>query len=214
MNTDFDVFLNIKDASMIYGRNNDNLRLFYNLKQLFHLFSRVSSNNSVITFYSVREMQRKHKISIAALAVLVLCILTTNLALGTVPSLDSKEKTNVLAVDIGDEVERLKELIPATIEETKAEICPIRNRFLMWTRNGAHIMWGFYGNGKFVGTDNMRKRCWGIYGKGIFAGFYDGEFFWGRYHNGTWKAQYLFGLRYSDGRYVLFPGMTSVEISP
>jgi hypothetical protein len=68
-----------------------------------------------------------------------------------------------------------------------------------------HIMWGVYGNGRFVGTDNLGKRCWGIYGKGIFAGFYDGEFFWGKYDNGAWKAEYLFGLEHSRGDYVLFP---------
>jgi hypothetical protein len=62
-----------------------------------------------------------------------------------------------------------------------------------------------YGNGRFVGTDNLGKRCWGIYGRGVFAGFYDGEFFWGKYGNGAWKAQYLFGLENSYGKYVTFP---------
>ncbi len=78
----------------------------------------------------------------------------------------------------------------------------------MWTGNGVHVMWGFYGNGRFVGTDNLGKRCWGIYGKGVFAGFYDGEFFYGRYASGYWKAQYLFGLENSRGEYVLFPRPT------
>ena len=120
----------------------------------------------------------------------------------------------VLAVDFADELERLKDLTPVTIEEAEEKIYPIRQRFLLWTRDGAHIMWGFYGNGRFVGTDNLGKRCWGIYGKGVFAGFYDGEFFWGRYHNGTWRAQYLFGLKYARGRYVLFPAITSAENAP
>jgi hypothetical protein len=75
----------------------------------------------------------------------------------------------------------------------------------MYTLDGVHIMWGIYGNGRFVGTDNNGKRCWGIYGQGVFAGFYDGEFFWGKYCNSDWKAEYLFGLRYSQGKYVLFP---------
>jgi hypothetical protein len=75
----------------------------------------------------------------------------------------------------------------------------------MWTDDGVHIMWGVFGNGRFVGTDNLGKRCWGIYGRGIFAGFYDGEFFWGKYENGAWKAQYLFGLENSYGKYVTFP---------
>lgn len=68
----------------------------------------------------------------------------------------------------------------------------MRARFLMWTYDGVHIMWGFCGNGRFTGTDNLGNHCWGIYGKGVFAGFYEGEFFWGRYSNGTWKAQGLF----------------------
>jgi len=160
-------------------------------------------------------MQKKHKISIVALTILVLCILTTNLVLGTVPSTDVKRETEeAIAVDIGDKLERLKDFTPATFEETEAMIYPIRNRFLMWTRNGVHIMWGFYGKGRFVGTDNLGKRCWGIYGKGVFAGFYNGEFFWGRYHNGTWKAQYLFGQKYSRGSYILFPTITSIENAP
>jgi hypothetical protein len=75
----------------------------------------------------------------------------------------------------------------------------------MYTSNGAHIMWGFFGNGRFVGTDNNGMQCWGIYGNGIFAGFYNGEFFWGQYRNGQWKAEGLFGLNYSQGNYVLFP---------
>lgn len=96
-------------------------------------------------------------------------------------------------------------MAPATPEEAERSIYPVRRRFLMWTHDGMHIMWGFYGNGRFVGTDNLGKRCWGIYGKGVFAGFYDGEFFWGKYCNGSWKAEYLFGLEYSRGKYVLFP---------
>ncbi len=66
-------------------------------------------------------------------------------------------------------------------------------------------MWGFVGKGYFVGTDNQGKRCWGIYDKGIFAGFYDGEFFWGNYRGGNWKAEGLFGLNSSHGKYILFP---------
>lgn len=160
-------------------------------------------------------MQKKHKILTVALAVLVLGILMTNLVLGTISSQNEKQEAEeAFAFDIEDELEILKDQLPTTLEETTAEIYPIRHRFLMWTRNGAHIMWGFYGNGKFVGTDNSEKRCWGIYGKGIFAGFYDGEFFWGRYHNGTWKAQYLFDLKYSSGRYILFPRITSAENFP
>ena len=111
-------------------------------------------------------------------------------------------------------MERLREKIPKTFEDAEASILPVRNRYLMYTRDGAHIMWGHYGNGIFVGTDNNGKRCWGIYGNGIFAGFYDGEFFWGEYSNGQWKAEGLFGLRYSRGSYVLFPAPTTSAVAP
>jgi hypothetical protein len=111
-------------------------------------------------------------------------------------------------------MEKLRERIPKTFEEADASILPVRNRYLMYTRDGAHIMWGYYGNNIFTGTDNNGKRCWGIYGNGVFAGFYDGEFFWGSYNNGQWKAEYLFGLRYSRGSYVLFPVPTVSSVAP
>ena len=102
------------------------------------------------------------------------------------------------------DVEDLKESVPETYEETDSRICQ-RTRFLLYTHDGKHIMWGFVGNGYFVGTDNLGKRCWGIYGKGVFAGFYDGEFFWGKYRCGNWKAEGLFGENYTHGKYILFP---------
>ena len=105
------------------------------------------------------------------------------------------------------DIEKLLEMVPQTIEEAEAQIYPLPNRFLMWTHDGRHIMWGYYRNGYFVGTDNLGKRCWGIYGKGVFAGFYDGEFFYGRYGNGRWRAVDLFGENHTHGRYVLFPAI-------
>jgi hypothetical protein len=69
-------------------------------------------------------------------------------------------------------------------------------------------MWGYVGNGFFVGQDNLGKRCWGIYGNGVFAGFYDGGFFWGKYRNGNWKAEGLFGENCAHGKYILFPTPT------
>jgi hypothetical protein len=158
-------------------------------------------------------MQKKYKISIAALTVLALGVLTANLVLGTVPSLDIRRETEGPSFDDA-ELARLRQLAPTTFEAADGEIRPVRHRFLLWTRDGAHIMWGRYGNGRFVGTDNLRKRCWGIYGKGVFAGFYDGDFFWGHYHNGTWKARYLFGLNASHGRYILFPHIPAVDAAP
>ena len=99
----------------------------------------------------------------------------------------------------------LKERIPKTLEETEALVMPVRSRFLMWTKDLTHVMWGSFGNGHFVGTDNLGRRAWGIYYQGVFAGFYDGEFFYGRYSNGCWKAQNLFGLPQSYGRYTVAP---------
>ncbi len=162
-------------------------------------------------------MHKKIKISIAAVAALMLAILMVNLAMAatsavntSISAANSVKITNqddsvVISPEQAEDTKQLKELVPETIEEAERSIYPIRHRFLMWTSDGVHIMWGVYGNGRFVGTDNLGKRCWGIYGKGVFAGFYDGNFFWGRYRNGSWKAEYLFGLENSRGSYVLFP---------
>jgi len=162
-------------------------------------------------------MHKKIKISMAAVAALMLAILAVNLVMGAtstantpVSAANSIEKINqadsiVISPEQAEDKEQLKEIAPETLEEAEKSIYPIRCRFLMWTSDGVHIMWGVYGNGRFVGTDNLGKRCWGIYGRGVFAGFYDGGFFWGKYSNGSWKAEYLFGLENSRGSYVLFP---------
>ena len=119
---------------------------------------------------------------------------------------------------ISDEVEfsevnynDLRETVPTTYEEADDRISSQRTRFLLYTHDGKHIMWGFVGNGYFVGTDNLGKRCWGIYGKCVFAGFYDGEFFWGKYRSGNWKAEGLFRTNHSYGKYILFP---TLDITP
>ncbi len=109
------------------------------------------------------------------------------------------------------DLDNLRATVPKTYEETDAQVSSLRTRFLLYTNDGKNVMWGTVGNGHFVGTDNQGKRCWGIYGKGVFAGFYDGEFFWGRYRSGNWKAEGLFGLNYSVGKYILFP---TVDITP
>ena len=104
------------------------------------------------------------------------------------------------------QLQKLKEELPKTLQEAQAVMPNVRTRFLLYTNDGINIMWGVFGHGHFIGTDNQGKTCWGIYGQGIFAGFYDGQFFWGKYSNsGTWKAEYLFGLRYSEGKYIIFP---------
>ena len=172
-------------------------------------------------------MQKTNRISIAAIATLMLAVLAVNLAwaatsLGTQTNVSAASANvrvmadNVIAISPqqAEDPEQLKKLIPVTIAEAEKNIYPIRTRFLMWTRDGLHIMWGIYGKGHFVGTDNLGKQCWGIYGRGVFAGFYDGEFFWGKYVNGAWKAQYLFGLASSYGKYVTFPQITVASISP
>ena len=117
------------------------------------------------------------------------------------PEINEVEKPELI------DIEKLKELVPETYEDVEAAVLPLprRTRFLLYTHDGKHIMWGFVGNNYFLGTDNHGKRCWGIYGKGVFAGFYNGEFFWGRYYNGQWKAVYLFGEQYTHGEYILFP---------
>jgi len=108
--------------------------------------------------------------------------------------------------DVKAQKEEVIAKIPKTYEEA-VKIVPIKNRFLMWTRDLRHIMWGTYGKGYFRGVDNLEKKAWGIYGKHIFAGFYDGHFFYGFYSNGRWRAYGLFGLRSSYGNYVTFPAI-------
>jgi hypothetical protein len=103
------------------------------------------------------------------------------------------------------DVDNIRDEVPNTFEETEEKISIRRTRFLLYTNDGKYIMWGYVGNNHFVGTDNLGNRCWGIYGKGVFAGFYDGEFFWGKYRSGSWKAEGLFGLNAAQGKYILFP---------
>ena len=114
--------------------------------------------------------------------------------------------------DVSTEIDvtELEKMVPSTYEDTDALVSSQRTRFLLYTHDGKHIMWGYVGNGYFVGQDNLGKRCWGIYGNGVFAGFYDGEFFWGRYRNGNWRAEGLFGLNYAHGKYILFPSPSIV----
>lgn len=103
------------------------------------------------------------------------------------------------------DLDGLRDAVPSTYDETDARLSTQRVRFLLYTHDGKHIMWGYVGNGYFVGTDNQGKRCWGIYGNNVFAGFYDGNFFWGKYRGGNWKAEGLFGLNSASGKYILFP---------
>jgi hypothetical protein len=165
------------------------------------------------------KLNKKYSISMTGISAVLLVILATNLVMASTSNLSAINANNAqelkvveTAVEISpkiiDDIAQLEDLAPETNEEAEQSIYPVRNRFILFTGDGSHVMWGFYGNGRFVGTDNLGKRCWGIYGKDVFAGFYDGEFFFGRYANGYWKAQYLFGLENSRGEFVLFPRPT------
>ncbi|MEJ2240927.1 MAG: hypothetical protein P8Y18_02125 [Candidatus Bathyarchaeota archaeon] len=123
--------------------------------------------------------------------------------------INDDETTSINPNDIKEPLENepanIQEKVPQTYEEAEALVSIQRVRFLLYTNDGKHIMWGFVGNNYFVGQDNMDKRCWGIYGKGIFAGFYDQQFFWGKYRGGNWKAEGLFETNFTYGKYILFP---------
>ena len=82
---------------------------------------------------------------------------------------------------------------------------PERNRYLMWTNDGVHIMWGFYGNGYFIGYDDQGKQAYGVYGNRSFTGYYDGELFNGKTRGFNWKAEGLFHESETSGKLVLFP---------
>ena len=185
-------------------------------------------------------MNKKLKISAAVFAVFLIAVLAINLASASITLPKTANSINALNTESSAQpispsntnpttsspptltppnpvtpattvdLEKLKNEVHKTLQEAEANILPIRTRYLMYTSDGVHIMWGVFGNGRFVGTDNQGKSCWGIYGQGIFAGFYNGEFFWGKYSNSNaWKAEYLFGLRYSEGKYVVFPSPTA-----
>ena len=63
-------------------------------------------------------------------------------------------------------LKELKQKIPETYEltEKELEVAPIIKRFLLWTSDGNHILWGRLGNGYFTGKDDLGKDVWGIYG--------------------------------------------------
>jgi len=172
-------------------------------------------------------MKRAIKASMIAISTLIIAMLAANLAFAaTSVAIKTDPASTSLTAQItatnglyitpeqAQNPEQLKKLIPATAEAADRNIYPIRTRFLLYTYDGVHVMWGVYGRGYFVGTDNLGKRCWGVYGRGVFAGFYCGEFFWGKYYNGAWKAQGLFGLAYSSGKYVTFPHITVSNVAP
>ncbi len=108
-----------------------------------------------------------------------------------------------------DVLTTLRARLPKTLADAEATIHPPRNRFLLWTQDLTHVMWGRYGSGYFVGTDNQWNHAWGLYGDHLFAGLYDGDFFIGRYGCGHWCARHLFGEPGSQGRYLVHPNPTT-----
>jgi hypothetical protein len=131
---------------------------------------------------------------------------TSNVNPTTNPPTNTESKQTQSQTTEQSQIQKMKEELPRTLQEAQIIMPNVRTRYLLYTNDGVHIMWGVFGNGHFIGADNQGKSCWGIYGQGIFAGFYDGQFFWGKYSNtGTWKAEFLFGLRVSEGKYVVFP---------
>lgn len=152
----------------------------------------------------------KKIMSIVLLALLLVSIVSAVHAKEGFGSFRLNPKTSrTSAVLTEEKIDELREQIPQTYKLAQESMSDapqlIYTRFLMWTDDGRHIMWGTRANGYFVGHDNLGKTAWGIYNTKIFAGFYDGEFFYGRYSRGRWVAYGLFGLEKSGGIFVLFP---------
>jgi hypothetical protein len=110
------------------------------------------------------------------------------------------------------DLDALAELVPATPDDAESKIPSHSGRFILWTHDGVHVVWGRYGNGFFVGTDNAGIRVWGVYRQHVFAGFYGEQLFWGRFRNGRWIAVNLFGQHVAYGQYRLFPYLSPIAI--
>ena len=145
-------------------------------------------------------MKKIIKIMLAVILVMILPLVT---------ALDKGTAGELSAIEVINKA-KLMEKIPETYElaEKEISVLPVQKRFLLYTNNGKHIMWGKLSQGYFKGQDNLNKKVWGIYGKVVFAGFYDGRFFWGRYRGGNWVAYGLFNMRSSRGKFVIFPHIT------
>jgi uncharacterized protein YcfL len=148
---------------------------------------------------------------IVILSILAVVLIAGTASVNAATSALSVQTTAALECDtlvpsnqIPNELERLHKELPNTLDEARQRI-QVRYRFLLYTHDGLHIMWGQCGNGIFIGTDNLGKRVWGIYGNQVSAGLYDGQFFWGKYRNGYWAAIDLFNTPRTHGQYHLFP---------
>ena len=144
-----------------------------------------------------------------AVVVLIMCLLLTTIV-SAKPILSMATDEDALQI----QAEAMLEEVDAVKVAKNIEILPQPGRFLMWTRNLKHIMWGQYGNGYFKGIDNQGREAFGVYQGGIFAGFQDGKLFYGRYYSGRWTAYGLFGLRSASGSYVVFPPILRAEAMP
>jgi hypothetical protein len=168
---------------------------------------------------SIIERRKHEKMKAKATSVLAVVMLISMLVMGSVlvtavPDNEAKALEKALAELDVDSIEELRnldedtlvEIIPETEEATK-ELVEIQRiqRFILWTHDGEHVMWGRYGNGYFVAEDNNGEKIWGIYHKGFFAGFYGDEFFKGRYRGNRWRAEGLFGEEKSYGEFKTFP---------
>lgn len=129
--------------------------------------------------------------------------------------LADKPKRTSLRTELSEqEISELKADMPDNVEAVEAQLEEVDiqpNRYLLWTNDGVHIMWGKFANGYFIGEDNEGNKAWGIYQNGIWAGFYDGDqFFYGKYSRGRWVAHGLFGMRTSSGRFITFPRLRTM----
>ena len=61
------------------------------------------------------------------------------------------ENKVTLPTDLPDEVEQLRERLPSTFKEAESRIKHPSNRFLLWTFDLRHVMWGQYQSNIFLG---------------------------------------------------------------
>lgn len=124
------------------------------------------------------------------------------------------ENKLTLPTKLPDEVKQLREKLYSSFKEAESRIKYPSDRFLLWTHDLRHVMWGHYQNNIFVGQDNLGRKAWGIYGNGYFVGRYgETTFFWGRYQEGFWKAKGLFDEEESWGKYLTAPRIGALQLN-
>jgi hypothetical protein len=164
-------------------------------------------------------------------------MLVVMLAIPLVLAIPTKDFTHQQNKDKGQE--DLHPLVPQTYEEAKANIIAYNGKYILWTIDGSHIMWGEFGYqtskcgnsecdptksyclmkcsgegyGYFIGQDDLGNEAWGVFNKRNFAGIYNGEPFSGNWNEKKWTASGLFGLDKASGSYVTFKP-TPVPVAP